>query len=193
MEEILPRILDAPADRDDPRNIIERFQARGVFPDFDAPDHLIGGLIQNGGDIGAGAELTFSGGDFILYTLDGSDPRLPGGGFSSSAFLFIQGATVTLDTSTVVQSRTFSNGEWSALNSSLFAIPVSQSDLRISELHFNPAEPSDPEFAAGFEDNDDFEFIEIYNPSTTGTINLSGAQLSDGVTFNFGNCRPAPR
>ena len=187
VDEILPRILAAPANRDDPRNIIERFQARGVFPDFDAPDHLIEGIVQNGGDISAGAELAFSGDEFIFYTLDGSDPRLPGGGVSSSAILFSQGATVTLDTSTVVQSRTFSNGEWSALNSSLFAIPVSQSDLRISELHFNPAEPSSSESDAGFENNDDFEFIEIYNPSLTGTINLGGAQLSDGVSFDFGN------
>ena len=62
-----------------------------------------------------------------------------------------------------------------------------QDALRISELHYNPADPSASEIAAGFDNNDDFEFIEIYNPSTTGTINLNGVQLSDGVTFNFGD------
>ena len=99
---------------------------------------------------------------------------------------------LSLTTSTNVQARAFSNGEWSAINNALFAIPVSQSDLRISELHFNPADPTDAEIDAGFVDNDDFEFIEIYNPSTTGTINLSGVQLSDGVTFEFGDTNLLP-
>ena len=63
---------------------------------------------------------------------------------------------------------------------------VSTDNLRISEIHYNPADPSGSEIAAGY-DNDDFEFIEIYNPSTTGAINLNGVQLADGVQYNFGN------
>ena len=98
-----------------------------------------------------------------------------------------EAGTIPLNTSTNVLARTFRNGEWSGVNNALFAIPVSQSDLRISELHYNPADPSASEIAAGFIDNDEFEFVEIYNPSITGTINLNGASLSDGVIFNFGN------
>ena len=98
-----------------------------------------------------------------------------------------EAGSIELNTSTNVLARTFRNGEWSGVNDSLFAIPVSQLDLRISELHFNPADPSAAEIAAGFIDNDDFEFIELFNPSTTGTINLSGVQLSDGVIFSFGD------
>ena len=64
---------------------------------------------------------------------------------------------------------------------------VSSDNLRISEIYFNPADPSASEVAAGFDNNDDFEFIEIYNPSTTGAINLNGVQLVDGVQFDFGN------
>ena len=86
-----------------------------------------------------------------------------------------------------VQARTFSNGEWSALSAASFVIPAAQSDLRISEINYNPADPTPAEIAAGFIDNDDFEFIELFNPSTSGTINLSGVQFSDGVTFEFGN------
>ena len=97
-----------------------------------------------------------------------------------------------LNTSTNILARTFSNGEWSAINNATFAIPVSQSDLRISELHFNPADPSATEIAAGFDNNDDFEFIEIYNPSTTGTINLNGVQFSDGIAFEFGDTNLLP-
>ncbi|MDB2685608.1 lamin tail domain-containing protein [Mariniblastus sp.] len=187
LNDFLPHILDPPANRQDPRSIIERFQDRGLFPDFDAPEHLINGVTQNGGAISAGDELTFTAGDTVYFTLDGSDPRLPGGGINPNATLFNSGASFTLNTSTIVQSRAFSSGEWSALNSALFAIPVSQSDLRITELQYNPADPSASEMSAGFLDNDDFEFIEIFNPSTTGTINLDGVQLSNGVMFDFGN------
>ena len=64
---------------------------------------------------------------------------------------------------------------------------VASDNLRISEIHFNPADPSATELAAEFDNNNDFEFIEIYNPSTTGAINLNGVQFSDGVEFTFGN------
>ena len=169
------------------QSMVSRLRAQGVLPSFDAPSFRINGSTQNGGDITAGDTLTFTASEPIYYTTDGSDPRLVGGGISPNATLFNSGAPVTLNTSTNVLARAFTNGKWSAVNDSLFAIPVSQSDLRISELHFNPADPSGSEIAAGFIDNDEFEFIELFNPSTTGTINLSGVQLSEGVTFQFSN------
>lgn len=92
-----------------------------------------------------------------------------------------------LNTSTRVLARTYVGGEWSAVHDALFVIPVSQSSLRISEIHFNPADPTPSEIAAGFDDNNDFEFIELYNPSITGTINLDGMELSDGIAFDFGD------
>ena len=64
---------------------------------------------------------------------------------------------------------------------------VSTDNLRISEILYNPADPTASELSAGFDNNDDFEFIEIYNPSATGAINLNGVQLADGVEFDFGN------
>ena len=100
--------------------------------------------------------------------------------------------SIPLTTSTNVKARTFSNGQWSAVNDATFAIPVSQQDLRISELHYNPAEPNDSERMAGFIENDEFEFIEIFNPDLVGSISLDGLQLTDGVTFAFGNVSLAP-
>ena len=357
LDRVLPNIIE----RDN--NIIERFRSQGVFPNFDAPESLIDGAIQNDGTIVSGAELTFAANDLVFFTVDGSDPRLPGGGISPNAIAYDAGSIIetttlfgrgsswrfndtganlgtawqansfndtgagwsedtgdfgfgdgqatqiannnqittyfrktfnfspenfdtatfsfkrddgavvylngeeifrnnlptgnilssttatagvggedetnflsfefdsnllrdgdntfaveihqrsatssdvtfdaelllnrqvmgtssepfVLNSSAVVQSRTFSGGNWSALSSAALLIPVSQADLRISELHFNPADPSSAEIAAGFIDNDDFEFLEIFNPSPTGTINLEGVQLSDGVTFDFGN------
>ena len=100
-------------------------------------------------------------------------------------------SSIILNASTNVQARAFSGGQWSALNDVTFVIPASQSDLRISELHFNPADPTAGEASAGFTDNDDFEFIELFNPSG-GTINLAGVQLSNGVTFDFGDTNLFP-
>ena len=96
-----------------------------------------------------------------------------------------QAGTIPLFTSTNVQARAFSNGEWSGLNNSIFAIPVSTSDLRITEINYNPAEPSGVESDEGFDDKDDFEFIEIFNSHPTGTIDLTGVQFADGVDYEF--------
>jgi hypothetical protein len=64
--------------------------------------------------------------------------------------------------------------------------------LRISEIHYNPGEPSELEIAAGFEDNNDFEFIELVNIGSRA-IQLSDARLTrediagtmEGVEFDF--------
>ena len=108
--------------------------------------------------------------------------------------------SVTLNSSTNVQSRTFSGGQWSALSNATFVLPGSQNQVRISEINYNPADATAAENAAaiaagiagGIDDNDDFEFLEFYNPSATDTINLAGFQLTDGVTFNFPNENLAP-
>ena len=97
------------------------------------------------------------------------------------------GSPIILNSSTQVNSRTLVNGDFSPLSTATLLIPASQSDLRISEIQFNPSAPTAAEIAAGFTDNDDFEFIELFNPSTTSSINLDGVQLSDGVIFDFGD------
>jgi hypothetical protein len=99
---------------------------------------------------------------------------------------------IPLDVSTNVKARTLANGEWSALHDATFVIPGEQSDLRISEINYNPADPTAAEIAAGFDDNDDFEFIEIYNPHTVTSVNLNGVQLSSGVSFSFGDYELLP-
>lgn len=60
-----------------------------------------------------------------------------------------------------------------------------QQQLRVSEIHFNPLNPSlgelagNPSWTAG-----DFEFIELENIGAT-PLNLSGARMDDAVTFTF--------
>ena len=94
--------------------------------------------------------------------------------------------------STNVKSRTLSGGEWSALSNATFVIPVDQSEVRITEVHYNPADPAAGAELAASADNNDFEFLEIYNPNPIGTINLAGMQFSDGITFAFGDVDLGP-
>lgn len=64
--------------------------------------------------------------------------------------------------------------------------------LRISEIHYHPVDPSQDEVTAGFDDADDFEFLELVNIGTS-TLDLRGAELiraeldgdSQGIDFRF--------
>ena len=60
---------------------ISQFRAAGLYPDIDPPV-----FSQHGGSVseGFGLTITNEAGD-IYYTVDGSDPRLPGGGTGPSA------------------------------------------------------------------------------------------------------------
>ena len=60
---------------------------------------------------------------------------------------------------------------------------ISESPLVITEVNYNPAadEVDEPVY-----NNDDYEFIEIHNPSGTAA-SLIGVQLTDGVEFDFFN------
>jgi hypothetical protein len=57
-------------------------------------------------------------------------------------------------------------------------------DLRISEIHFNPSEPTANERLEGL-NNDDFEFIEFQNVGQL-PIQLEGYRVSDAINFTFG-------
>ena len=70
--------------------------------------------------------------------------------------------------------------------------PSIAAHLRISELHYHPADPTMAEAAAGFDDADDFEFIELVNigeqPITLADARLSKVVIDtreQGVLFNF--------
>jgi hypothetical protein len=68
------------------------------------------------------------------------------------------------------------------LNYSTFVIGPQK--LVITELHYHPDDPSQDELNAGFDNADEFEFIEFHNPGLTA-FSLKGVQIIDGVTFDF--------
>ena len=63
--------------------------------------------------------------------------------------------------------------------------------LQITELNYNPIDPTEEELAAGLAlESDDFEFIEIKNTSNE-TISLSGTRFTSGITYEFRNAELA--
>lgn len=52
--------------------------------------------------------------------------------------------------------------------------------LRITEVHYHPADPSAAEVGAGFTDPDDFEFVEIKNIGLEA-IDISGVHFDEGI------------
>ncbi|MBM4027504.1 MAG: hypothetical protein FJ280_19170 [Planctomycetes bacterium] len=57
--------------------VLGQFRTAGLYPNLDAPVFYVNGIYQHGGHAAAGARLSL-GGSAIWYTLDGTDPRLPG-------------------------------------------------------------------------------------------------------------------
>ena len=56
--------------------------------------------------------------------------------------------------------------------------------LRITEINYNPADPTADETDAGFVDNDAFEFVELLNTGSL-PIDLTGVQFTAGIDFDF--------
>jgi hypothetical protein len=94
----------------------------------------------------------------------------------------IYSGPVPLSDRTLIKARVLNGAEWSALHEASFV--VGTPDLVISELHYHPADPSAEEIAAGFTDQNAFEFVELYNPGTA-TYDLNGVRFTDGIDFDF--------
>ena len=64
-------------------------------------------------------------------------------------------------------------------------VPASATTLAISEIMYHPGPPTSSEIQAGFQDQDDFEFIEVVNFSETQTIDLTGLRFVNGIDYQF--------
>ena len=60
-----------------------------------------------------------------------------------------------------------------------------QQYLRITEVMYNPLGPSADELAIDDFENDDFEYTELTNISTTETLDLTNVRFTSGFQFNF--------
>lgn len=180
------------------QNVLNQFRSANLYPAMVAPEFLVNGVRQHGGSFPVGALLSVEnanagGAGTVFVTFDGSDPRAynwatHAASPAPTAMTLAAGGTIGLTDTVTVKARVrrdLGGGqfEWSALSETTFA-PV-LSDLRITEVHYHPADPTAEELAANpLLSASDFEFLELRNVGA-GTINLSGATLSDGVSFAF--------
>ena len=174
--------------------MVSRFKSNGMYPDIIAPV-----FSQHGGSVMPTTPVSMStDARTVYYTVDGNDPRLPGGvpnpvanvislrtgaaGNNVSDPLFFRAPTR-------LRARAYNTrtGEWSALNEALFTIdsePASRRNLVIAELHYHPDEPSSAEELLISRDRDDYEFIEFLNTGSR-TIDLTGVRFDSGINFAF--------
>ena len=177
--------------------VLDQFRQEGLYPKLEAPV-----FNQHGGVVASGFLLTmtsrsvnpFLAGARVLYTMDGSDPRLLGGAVSST----IQHASgpVTITETVTVNARVENGGEWSALNEATFLVgtqPASRANLVVSAIHYHPLAATDAEQAEGFSTSD-FEYLEFTNMHPGEAVSLRGLHLSGGVRFDFdeGNSSDLP-
>ncbi|MBT5690976.1 MAG: hypothetical protein HOI65_07675 [Opitutae bacterium] len=162
--------------------VIQQLRSNQAYSSIDPPE-----FAQRGGEVSAGFNLSFTAanGD-IFYTLDGSDPRLKGGGISEIASKYSTGVTLSSPT-TLVRARVRLGNEWSAINEATFVIEPAKptsATLVITEILYEPTSPSAEEKADGFE-SFDFEFIELQNLEKSKPLNLAGLKFTSGVEFTF--------
>ena len=147
---------------------------------------------QFGGVVPAGYQLTITmsapAGAVIYYTLDGSDPRVPGGAIAPGALTY--SGPVSLSFLATVSARIrLADGTWSALNSAYFAPAAAQptiNTLVISELNYHPSDPSSAEQSVGHQSSDDFEFVRLTNVGVT-PLDLRNLRFTQGITYDFTN------
>jgi len=151
--------------------VLNQFKAKGWYPSVETPTfNQHGGVVESGFSL----VMTAAAGD-IYYTLDGEDPRLPGGAINT-AYATIYSGPVVLTESTQVKARAFL-GVWSAVHDAVFAVgPVTES-LRISEIMYHPAETGSP-------NDPNTEYIELTNIGIQ-TINLKLVRFTNGIDFTF--------
>ena len=170
--------------------VLRQLRAKDLFPEIAAPV-----FNQRGGQVDDNFPLTMNAPNgTIYYTLDGTDPRSVGGAVSGTALQTPQNDPVLLASDSLVKARVLSGEQWSPLSVAEFQVGEVEGagSLRVSEVHFNPSPANEEEIAAGFANNDDFEFIEFVNLSAA-RIDLDGAALVrmgddgglQGVDFHF--------
>ncbi len=94
-----------------------------------------------------------------------------------------------LTTSTLLKMRIYDGAAqmWSPLTEAAYLVGVTRAsagNIVISEFNYHPGDPTPAETAAGFIEDNDFEFIEIMNISAF-PVDLSGCRFTTGITFDW--------
>lgn len=135
------------------------------------------------------ATITPPAGITVYYTLNGTDPRLPGGRTNPAAIRY-NGSPVPITANTKLVARAVNPSHnpltgannpplrsiWSGPASATYVLnPI---PVVVSELMYHPDDGDAPG------DADDFEFIELLN-NGTASVPLAGMRLRGGVDFDW--------
>ena len=142
---------------------------------------------QPGGEIPNGFQLVMGGTNGTVYfTLDGSDPRLPGGAVNPTAQAYV--TPVVLNVETEVKARLKRGAVWSGLTRGVFSPAQDLSGLFLSEIMYNPQN-------FGALPGDDLEFLELQNGGSRA-VQLGALAFTEGIQFSFppgANLNPGAR
>ena len=155
--------------------VLNQLRAKSLYPNLAAP-----AFSQYGGEVSPGFTLTLTnvgGAGTIYYTVNGTDPRLRGGGVSPSATTY--SGPISIFFPTVVRARILSGSTWSAIVEATFYTVQDFTKLIVSEIMYNPP-------PMGLVSGDELEFLEFKNAGTN-ILDLSGLHFTSGITFGFTN------
>ena len=99
----------------------------------------------------------------------------------------VSSEALQLDGAVTVTARVRQGTQWSAATQVEFVAgvsPASAENMVVSEIMYRPSPPTPEERAAGFDDRDLFEYIELQNVSGE-EIALLGCRFTDGVDYTF--------
>ncbi|MBN2009822.1 CotH kinase family protein [candidate division KSB1 bacterium] len=162
--------------------VLNQLKEEGLYPAIDAPVFKHGDIeiLDEKQEIISNFMLTIANPNtngFILYTTNGTDPRLLGGYISINATNGKDRAEIKVSTSTVIKARVRHQDTWSALHEIKLIAHENLDDLGISELHYHPLDEDTI-------DDQEFEFIELHNFGTS-SLDLSNVTFSEGINYTF--------
>jgi hypothetical protein len=160
--------------------VIAQLRQAGLYPNVAAPE-----LSRPAGSAPRGALVEITGPGTILYTVDGTDPRVPGGAVADSARIYER--PIALERSVRIAARSLDGETWSALTEAVYFVDGTAS-LRVSEIMYHP--PAD--FVGNARDREDYEYIELVNVSDEG-IDLEEYAIHGGISIDALSGRLEPR
>lgn len=129
------------------------------------------------GPVSVGSSLAMSApSGTIVYTLNGLDPRLPGGGLRAGALTY--SGSIAINANVRIVARTRNGATWSGPAAATYVTSVPP--LTITEIMSHPQAPP----AGSLYLDEDFEFLELKNTGAS-LINLAGMKFTNGIEFAF--------
>lgn len=165
--------------------VIEQLKDEDLYPTLAAPDLIVDHDTINSDTYSFSGTIEMkisnpnsSGG--VIYTLNGSDPRLPGGSLNDYAIDGGSIASISITSSTKIMARVKDGDNWGPLKQVCFSFSDEDfSNLKVTELQYHPSAEIT---LTDTTDDKSFEFIEFKNIGST-YIDLSGLKLDSAITY----------